>query len=756
MVGESSVQGIPAGHLKVGEWLVDPQLDELSRGGEVHKLEPRMVRLLVKLAESRGQVVSTQQLLDSVWSGVIVGPASVYQAVSTLRKLLGDTDPTPTYIATVPRKGYRLVAPVEFPGATPDATPAAEAAPVTSKRRTWAWALGAAGLAVMVIAGLLLAFPRHEEESPRQSATTPVSADKRPSLAIARFAAGGTDDDSRLLALAVRELIHTRLITQDDLILLSTSSTALLEKPNADVVELCRKMNTRFLLRGRTARAGNQVRVELTLLEPGAGRTVWTSTWERDPAQITALREEIVAQIAKSLQVKIGPKGNVPIDLDAYQLLMRGIEQMLPLTEDAYRTAHDLYFRNTILHPDFARAYLFVGHALALQSLPEGEAATRRHESAMKAYERATELDPALGEAWIGRADLTADRVEAEKLFLKGLALSPNYDLGYFKYSLFLFSSGRLGEAISQTEKARRLDPMSIMPTMNYALFMGHARGNVTEHDRLLHELLEWYPNFPLAYQNLARSRYVWGGAPAEAAQLIEKLAALDPSTPMTAVGTAIYLDLGDVAAATSYAAGEKYALVQLAQYQHRPLPPLQLTRNEMATLGFLPLGHSMAEALRDQAIATGNFASALDLLEASHPPGLNPPSAPRKLLLVHAHTLVLSGAPDRGRALATATLKMLESEGVGRPPYWYARERASAYMILGDYDRALAELADSQKNNDFTRWWYTAEVDPLFAPLRKDPRFQELVEAARRHNAQQRVLLDEMRRKGEIRRRPS
>jgi hypothetical protein len=125
-------------------------------------------------------------------------------------------------------------------------------------------------------------------------------------------------------------------------------------------------------------------------------------------------------------------------------------------------------------------------------------------------------------------------------------------------------------------------------------------------------------------------------------------------------------------------------------------------------------------------------------------------------LLLVHAHTLVLSGAPDRGRALATATLKMLESEGVGRPPYWYARERASAYMILGDYDRALAELADSQKNNDFTRWWYTAEVDPLFAPLRKDPRFQELVEAARRHNAQQRVLLDEMRRKGEIRRRPS
>lgn len=88
---------------KVAEWLVDPPLDEISRAGEVLKLEPRMIRLLAQLAESPGKIVSTQQLLDSVRSGVVVGPASVYQAVSVLRKLLGDTDPTPTYIATIPR-----------------------------------------------------------------------------------------------------------------------------------------------------------------------------------------------------------------------------------------------------------------------------------------------------------------------------------------------------------------------------------------------------------------------------------------------------------------------------------------------------------------------------------------------------------------------------------------------------------------------------------------------------------------------------
>ena len=96
-------------------WSVEPGLDEISRGAEVVKLEPRMMRLLCRLAESRGQVVSYQELLDSVWAGVVVGPASVYQGVSALRRILGDSGDTPTYIATVSRKGYRLVAPVDCP-----------------------------------------------------------------------------------------------------------------------------------------------------------------------------------------------------------------------------------------------------------------------------------------------------------------------------------------------------------------------------------------------------------------------------------------------------------------------------------------------------------------------------------------------------------------------------------------------------------------------------------------------------------------
>src|ERR1700726_1731999 len=87
-------------------------MDQITRDGRAVKLEPRAMRVLVCLAEHAGQVVTVDQLLDSVWKDVVVTPDSVYQAVGALRKALGDDSKEPTYIANVVRRGYRLVAPV--------------------------------------------------------------------------------------------------------------------------------------------------------------------------------------------------------------------------------------------------------------------------------------------------------------------------------------------------------------------------------------------------------------------------------------------------------------------------------------------------------------------------------------------------------------------------------------------------------------------------------------------------------------------
>ena len=77
--------------------MIDPAIDEIATGDRTHKLEPRTMRLLVTLAQAGGDVVSGERLLDEVWSGVVVGPASVYQSVSQLRKVLGDSDAAPSW-----------------------------------------------------------------------------------------------------------------------------------------------------------------------------------------------------------------------------------------------------------------------------------------------------------------------------------------------------------------------------------------------------------------------------------------------------------------------------------------------------------------------------------------------------------------------------------------------------------------------------------------------------------------------------------
>jgi DNA-binding winged helix-turn-helix (wHTH) protein/TolB-like protein len=102
----------PPAKLTIGDWCVDPAAGQISRGGEVVRVEARTLRLLLELAEHPGRTVSLDELLDRVWAGVIVTPDSVYQAVAALRRMLGDDPKRPRYIATVPRLGYRLVAPV--------------------------------------------------------------------------------------------------------------------------------------------------------------------------------------------------------------------------------------------------------------------------------------------------------------------------------------------------------------------------------------------------------------------------------------------------------------------------------------------------------------------------------------------------------------------------------------------------------------------------------------------------------------------
>ncbi len=123
--------------MTVGRWHADPSDDTLTLDGRKVKLEPRTMRLLVALAERPGEVCPTQQLLDRVWAGVVVTDQSLYQAIGELRSVLKADTASGDFIATVPRKGYRLLVPVQrLPSALPGPLAAAEQAPLPPAART--------------------------------------------------------------------------------------------------------------------------------------------------------------------------------------------------------------------------------------------------------------------------------------------------------------------------------------------------------------------------------------------------------------------------------------------------------------------------------------------------------------------------------------------------------------------------------------------------------------------------------------------
>lgn len=750
-----------ANRFKVGEWTVDPQMDEIANAGRVIKLEPRMMRLLVRLAESPGQVLSTPQLLDSVWSGVIVGPASVYQAVSALRKLLGDTDPTPTYIATVTRKGYRLIAPVSFKSPVPTgaADGAAEstaplARPRAPRPRVWRWLIALPALAVVGLTAWY--FVRPPAAAP--SSQMPTAARDRlaalPRIVVPNFLATEEGDGAAIFATAISDLVRIRLLTQPGVILLQNIRSYGLMTHGRDFLEASRQCGAQFVLKGTGGRNADKLHIEVELVKIADGASLWTLVFDRRATDVTAIREQILVRLAESLKFRLSDTGNKKIDLDEHVLFNHAQFMRFNVDlKDHLPLAQAMFLRATVLYPRCARCYLGLGQSLMEQRLP-GESYQHRVDEAAKALDRALELDPDSSEALYIRASLEKDEARAEALFRRSLALAPNDEWAYLLYGRFLESVKRIGEAIDVYERGLQIDPVSEAPLGNMARVMVFTRGDVAGFERIQRRMMEDCPSCgPTTW--LARTRLVFGGASAEAVKILEQLAAVSTddfdAKPLLA---AAYLEVDDPEAAAAVDGDNQMVQVQIAQYRHLRPHAGRLSDGDLR-ISF-PAGpgagfNGVAEALRDEALETHQYAKALSSLDVIYRAFTFPPPSGCKIQLLSAHVLMMSGDRKKAEAEARSILTTLDNEAIGRPPHWFARDRASAYMLLGDHEHAIAELQESQKNNSFVRWWYTGELDPLFVPLHSDPRFQVLVAAARRHRVEQRALVDEMRRKGDI-----
>lgn len=468
---------------RLGEWLVDPSVDEIARDGRVVKLEPRKMQLLVTLAGRAGDVVTPDELLDAVWPGVVVTQSSIYQSVAQLRKTLGDSSATPEYIATVPRKGYRLIAPVAAydgmrsapateltvpPPTLPVATPAVarettavdfptDLAPRPARRR---WLLGAGLGASAVAVGGFAWF--------KLGGAPPVDGIVR--LAVLPFAdqSEGAIEQAAADGLA-NDVIH-RFERSESVLVLARNSTFTFRRMNDErgsLRLLKEQLNADYVLTGELFRTRERFRVAVRLLAVGSGKAVWSGVFTKSPDRLAELPNLIAAGALKALGLQGSAQPEV-YPLDAYELYLLGLNAFQTQRNiDGLRKARD-YFQHAIdTEPKYARAYAGVAttwltenaYGLAMDSR---EAAAK----AQPLIDKSLALDPTLLEGLLAQGRLLSftnwgDGERARAFMQKAVDLYPGSAEAQFGLGVGYAFDAQPAEAVKRYRLALELDPLN-------------------------------------------------------------------------------------------------------------------------------------------------------------------------------------------------------------------------------------------------------------------------------------------------------
>jgi TolB-like protein/DNA-binding winged helix-turn-helix (wHTH) protein len=293
--------------LRIGDWCVNPTSGQISREGETARLEVRTMRLLVCLAEHPGEVVSIDDLLNQVWPEVTVTPDSVYQAVASLRRLLGDDSKQPTYIATVPRLGYRMVATVSPWTDEPDgpiAPPTLAHSDVpTSGSRLRVRILWATGAVVCIALGVA-AFLFHGKLSNRHPSTALASAPQQPqkSIAVLPFIDMTEEMNEEPFADGMTEEIIDKLSKIPGLRVPGPTSSFYFKGKQIPVADIAKTLGVAYVLDGSVRKSGTRLRVAAQLIRADNGYVVWSETYDRPFHDILMVQDDIAGEVTKALK----------------------------------------------------------------------------------------------------------------------------------------------------------------------------------------------------------------------------------------------------------------------------------------------------------------------------------------------------------------------------------------------------------------------------------------------------------------------
>lgn len=351
----------------------------LDAEGKPLDLPARSTEALLFFLERRGEDVSKEQLMKALWPNTVVEENNLNQNIGAIRKALGETPGQPRFLVNEPGRGYRFVAAVTVAGASPPAAP----------RRGWPLAAIVAGALVLVAAAVWISRQR----------TAPVT-DR--SIAVLPFENRSAARENGYLALGIQDEILTLLTRIGSLRVVPRTSTVKFSDAAIPATDIGRELGVAYLLQGSVQRAGERIRVNVTLIDTRLDRHLWASSYDSNANEIFAVESQVARDVALVLQARLTAEEQkaiaaaptaVPAAYDAY-LRAKAFAERTTRTEAEIHQAIEAYEQAVRLDPDFTAAWSQLSRRNAnLYSLNYDRSADRR-EAARQALAQTESLAP--------------------------------------------------------------------------------------------------------------------------------------------------------------------------------------------------------------------------------------------------------------------------------------------------------------------------------------------------------------------------
>lgn len=531
----------------LGDWIVDPATCQLLRDGFEVKIEPRMMAVLVYLARNQGKVICREELENTAWEGMVVGYSALSSSIIKLRKALEDSSSNPSYIKTIPKKGYQLIAPLsvidntsnEFSQIGTDLQKQSLRTGLLKGKRALFLGLGAlVMLSVLFIVWLV-----------QDKTELPISSlESRPFIMVLPFKNLSDDTRQKYISEGVTDDLITDLSSLSVVRVMARQSSDYYQQNENWLKKIKREQTVLYVVKGSVRKSGDNIRINVQLINTKQAQNTWAERFDVPIKQVFSVQDKITRHIIKALSIRPTTSESISLSseatksFEAYRAFQMGQQFIKMRSSQGFHQAMNAYQQAIEIDPGYARAYgamavaITRGYRYQWTELSLVEA----RERALQIVNTAITLNKVSPQVYWSKGYVHLHRREfdlAEEAIKRSITLSPNYADAYALLANVANWRGKPREAVENIKKATELNPYY---SFQYSSTLGLALYSLARYEKaivVLHDAIERNVN-ALNPRLFLAATYVRLGRLEDASWEIKQIYAAHPDVSLSKIVT--------------------------------------------------------------------------------------------------------------------------------------------------------------------------------------------------------------------------